>query len=249
MDAVCSVILVCQPFDLLIEKRIVSFRKNTVLLLEPCSRRELNDCPSFVRTVELDRKTVLSFLNDINNRLPDMFCPDKQGYVVEDDIPLSLVYSLFEGIRIADSYTSSLKEKLCVSLLSVFKDRARVTSFLLTHMNTLSYKIMGIIAGDLAHPWHLKDIAERLYASESLIKKKLREEGTSFSEILRDLRMESARKMIIENLYTITIVAQRCGYNSTSYFISAFKDYYGKTPLHYYDNAVSEMTESKQKGL
>ncbi len=245
MDAVCSVVLVCQPFDLLVGKKIVSFRKNTILLLEPGVRRELTDCPSFVRTIELDRKTVLSFLNDINNRLPDMFCLDKQGYIVEDNIPLSLVYSLFEGIRIADTYTSSLKEKLSISLLSVFKDRARVTSFLLKHMNTLSYKIMGIIGGDLALPWHLKDIAERLYASESLIKKKLRDEGTSFSEILRNLRMESARKMIIENMYTVTIVAQKCGYNSTSYFISAFKDYYGMTPLHYYDNAVGKIKQNK----
>ncbi|HAW1361194.1 TPA: AraC family transcriptional regulator, partial [Escherichia coli] len=40
---------------------------------------------------------------------------------------------------------------------------------------------------------------------------------------------------------------QKCGYNSTSYFISAFKDYYGMTPLHYYDNAVSEMAENKQQ--
>ena len=39
-----------------------------------------------------------------------MFCIDRQGYVVEEDIPLSLVYSLFEGIRIADAYTTSLKK-------------------------------------------------------------------------------------------------------------------------------------------
>ncbi|EOU8919806.1 AraC family transcriptional regulator, partial [Klebsiella pneumoniae] len=28
-------------------------------------------------------------------------------------------------------------------------------------------------------------------------------------------------------------VSQSCGYNSTSYFISVFKDFYGMTPLHY----------------
>lgn len=116
MDAVCSVVLVCQSFDLIICKKPVSFRKNTVLLLEPAARSKLSDCPSLVRTVELDHKTVLSFLNDVNNRLPEMFCIDRQGYVVEEDIPLSLVYSLFEGIRIADAYTTSLREKLCLSV-------------------------------------------------------------------------------------------------------------------------------------
>ncbi len=28
--------------------------------------------------------------------------------------------------------------------------------------------------------------------------------------------------------------ALKCGYNSTSYFICAFKDYYGVTPSHYF---------------
>ncbi|ECK7329140.1 AraC family transcriptional regulator, partial [Salmonella enterica subsp. enterica] len=126
MDAVCSVVLVCQPFDLIICKKPVSFRKNTVLLLEPAARSKLSDCPSLVRMVELDHKTVLSFLNDVNNMLPEMFCIDRQGYVVEEDIPLSLVYSLFEGIRIADAYTTSLREKLCLSLLSVFQERTKV---------------------------------------------------------------------------------------------------------------------------
>lgn len=232
MDSVCSVVLVCQPFDLMICKKPVSFRKNTVLLLEPAARSKLSDCLSLVRTVELDHKTVLSFLNDVNNRLPEMSCIGRQEYVVEEDIPLSLVYSLFEGIRIAETYTTSLREKLCLSLLSVFQERTKVISFLLTHMNTFSYKIIGIIGGrDLERAWHLKDIAERLYASESLIKKRLKEEGTSFSEILREMRMESARKMILENNLSISMVAQMCGYNSTSYFISAFKDYYGMTSI------------------
>ena len=31
----------------------------------------------------------------------------------------------------------------------------------------------------------------------------------------------------------ISQVSQSCGYNSTSYFISVFKDFYGMTPLHY----------------
>lgn len=47
-------------------------QKNTVLLLEPAARSKLPDCPSLVRTVELDHKTVLSFLNDVNNRLPEI---------------------------------------------------------------------------------------------------------------------------------------------------------------------------------
>ncbi|EES1759846.1 DNA-binding transcriptional activator AppY, partial [Escherichia coli] len=91
---------------------------------------------------------------------------------------------------------------------------------------------------NIERQWHLKDIAELIYTSESLIKKRLRDEGTSFTEILRDTRMRYAKKLITSNSYSINVVAQKCGYNSTSYFICAFKDYYGVTPSHYFEKII-----------
>ncbi len=240
MTPVCFIVLVCKPFDLLIGRKMISLRKNTILLIEPNIRRTLPECSSVVRVIALNSKVVLSFLNDINNNLPDVFHMDKQGGVIEENAPLPLTYALFDGVSIADSHSLSLKEKLCISLLSLFRERERVISFLLTYLNTFTNKITGVMCVDLSRQWHLKDIADMIYASESLIKKKLKEEGTSFSEVLRNLRMESARRMIIENVHSVSVISQKCGYNSTSYFISAFKDYYGMTPTHYHESVISK---------
>ncbi|EFB9538290.1 TPA: DNA-binding transcriptional activator AppY, partial [Escherichia coli] len=127
---------------------------------------------------------------------------------------------------------------LCISLLAMFKKRESVNSFILTNINTFTCKITGIISFNIERQWHLKDIAELIYTSESLIKKRLRDEGTSFTEILRDTRMRYAKKLITSNSYSINVVAQKCGYNSTSYFICAFKDYYGVTPSHYFEKII-----------
>lgn len=175
---------------------------------------------------------------DVNNELPGKFTLDKNGYIAEEEPPLSLVFSLFEGIKIADSYSLWLKERLCISLLAMFKKRESVNSFILTNINTFTCKITGIISFNIERQWHLKDIAELIYTSESLIKKRLRDEGTSFTEILRDTRMRYAKKLITSNSYSINVVAQKCGYNSTSYFICAFKDYYGVTPSHYFEKII-----------
>lgn len=74
--------------------------------------------------------------------------------------------------------------------------------------------------------------------SESLIKKRLRDEGMLFIEILRDIRMRYVKKFIILNFYFINVVVQKCGYNSILYFICVFKDYYGVMLFYYFEKII-----------
>ncbi len=68
----------------------------------------------------------------------------------------------------------------------------------------------------LAHPWKLKDICDCLYISESLLKKKLKQEQTTFSQILLDARMQHAKNLIrVEG--SVNKIAEQCGY--ATYFI------------------------------
>ncbi len=64
------------------------------------------------------------------------------------------------------------------------------------------------------------------------VKEKLKSENTSYSQIITTCRMRYAvNELMMDG--KISQVSQSCGYNSTSYFISVFKDFYGMTPLHY----------------
>ena len=55
----------------------------------------------------------------------------------------------------------------------------------------------------------------------------------SVYQIITTCRMRYAVNELMMDGKYISQVSQSCGYNSTSYFISVFKDFYGMTPLHY----------------
>nr|WP_286205902.1 hypothetical protein [Escherichia coli] len=92
-----------------------------MVILNNKVRRELPMNSSKIRIVDIDKKTCLSFFSDMNNELPKKLIVHKNGYLVEDNVPLPLVYALFEGLKIAGSYSLWLENKLCLSLLALFK--------------------------------------------------------------------------------------------------------------------------------
>ncbi|MRG45253.1 helix-turn-helix domain-containing protein [Chitinophaga sp. SYP-B3965] len=55
----------------------------------------------------------------------------------------------------------------------------------------------------------------------------------SFSQYLLELRMNHARKVLIESDKPISEVASMCGYNSSSHFCKVFRDYTGQSPYQY----------------
>lgn len=85
MDYVCSVVFICQSFDLIINRRVISFKKNSLFIVSDKIRRELPVCPSKLRIVDIDKKTCLSFFIDVNNELPGKFTLDKNGYIAEEE--------------------------------------------------------------------------------------------------------------------------------------------------------------------
>ena len=80
---------------------------------------------------------------------------------------------------------------------------------------------------------NMRIFASSLCLSPSLLKNKLKNENTSYSQIVTECRMRYAVQMLLMDNKNITQVAQLCGYSSTSYFISVFKAFYGLTPLNY----------------
>lgn len=80
----------------------------------------------------------------------------------------------------------------------------------------------------------LDSIADEFHMSRTYVSRLLRRyAGKSFLKILVDIRMEEARKMILEEKYKMYEIAERVGYNDFSYFIQAFKKKYGVTPNEY----------------
>ncbi|MFP2240861.1 AraC family transcriptional regulator [Pseudescherichia vulneris] len=123
---------------------------------------------------------------------------------------------------------------LLFTVLSNFLDTPGFLS-LLMHILRSSIKdsVSRIIQSNIHHAWSLQQVASALCISPSLLKKKLKNENTSYSQIITECRMRYAARELLTSDKNISQVSQLCGYSSTSYFISVFKHHYGVTPLHY----------------
>lgn len=123
---------------------------------------------------------------------------------------------------------------LLFTILSIFLDSPGFIA-LLMHMLRCSVKdsVYQIIQSDIHKEWNLSLVASALCLSPSLLKKKLKNEDTSYSYIITECRMRYAAQQLFMTDNNISQVSQLCGYRSTSYFISVFKTFYGTTPLHY----------------
>jgi len=53
--------------------------------------------------------------------------------------------------------------------------------------------------------------------------------GYSPNEIIRNMRLEKARMLIVKKSGTISEIAYKCGFNSPAYFSKCYKDYFGHT--------------------
>lgn len=63
-----------------------------------------------------------------------------------------------------------------------------------------------------------------------------KETGLTFKGIVLKSRMERAVSLLKSTTLSIEEISEFIGYNDTSNFYKAFKDYYGKTPREYIDN-------------
>ncbi len=96
-----------------------------------------------------------------------------------------------------------------------------------------SQRVRSILSGDLLHEWTIGEVSERLATSETTLRRKLREEGTSFREILFELRLVSGLMQLLQTSKPVYQVAFECGYQSVSRFTSNFRKRFGLSPTEF----------------
>jgi AraC-like DNA-binding protein len=81
----------------------------------------------------------------------------------------------------------------------------------------------------------LESVARRLGASTRTLKRRLAEQGTSFTEILGAARRQRALLLLDDRRLGIGEIADRLGYSDVANFTRAFRRWTGKTPAAYRD--------------
>ena len=86
----------------------------------------------------------------------------------------------------------------------------------------------------LAQDVHLADVAAHLQISSGHLSRTFKQvAGQSLFSYFRGLRLERAKLLLLDTQHTVTMVAQECGFSSTTLFCRNFKRYTGLSPLAY----------------
>lgn len=77
----------------------------------------------------------------------------------------------------------------------------------------------------------LNIVANRFQMSESGLQKKIRRiTGKSYSQYIREYRLERAKQLLQTHQYSIGEVAELVGFSTTSYFSESFRSFFGYVP-------------------
>lgn len=80
----------------------------------------------------------------------------------------------------------------------------------------------------------LQEVADRVYLTPAYLSDQFRKEtGKTFTEYLKHLRIDKARKLLQISELKVSEIADMVGYQDCSYFNRLFKQYTGKTPNEY----------------
>lgn len=100
---------------------------------------------------------------------------------------------------------------------------------------TFSAKVEDIIEQALRRKEVLKltDAARILNVSSSTLKRKIQESGLTFSDIDKKVKLNQAKRLILEGRLTIDQIAEQLNYTDATSFHRAFKNWTGITPKQF----------------
>lgn len=80
----------------------------------------------------------------------------------------------------------------------------------------------------------LKDIAKDLNYHENYLSRVIKQQAKqSFRDLLSQVRLKEAEKLLLDTGLSVTEIAAKVGYLKPNYFFKLFKDHYGVTPMEY----------------
>lgn len=120
----------------------------------------------------------------------------------------------------ANASTAAMCERMCGELTARRQTRLDMASFLTEY---LSMHVSG-------SPPQLHDIAALLNTSDRTLKRRLKEEGTSFREITNSVRKSKAQALVAEGCLSMSEIAQALGFSDLSSFSQAYKRWTGTAP-------------------
>lgn len=152
---------------------------------------------------------------------------------IEWDAPISSIAWSSEALLhprlLADKKTASLNDDLMEPQLH------------LVLRENLSRRVKEQIAAHLHQGVPTpQTIAHDLNLGTRTLQRLLKEDGTSFKDILKLLRQQYAKEKMLNSSASITEIASQLGYEDPNTFSKAFKSWFGLSPSEYFEQESSK---------
>ena len=141
-----------------------------------------------------------------------------------------LLIAAYDKIGVSPYFDNKEKnEHLLACLISVLEDRAERQRF-----SPLTLKIMKYIRQNMDNKITLEDISKLTFFSsvycDTVFK---RETGSSIIDYLLDVRVDEAKKLLLEGTMSLREISESVGFNDYNYFSRVFKARTGYPPSAY----------------
>ena len=103
----------------------------------------------------------------------------------------------------------------------------------------LLLKIKELLASSAGEIPSFESVADYVYVSPRTLNRRLKAMGTSYKDIISDLRKRQAIEFLSGNNLSIDEIAYRLGYRDASNFSKAFRNWTGYSPSQYRDKYLS----------
>ncbi|HAS8504328.1 TPA: AraC family transcriptional regulator [Vibrio vulnificus] len=94
-------------------------------------------------------------------------------------------------------------------------------------------KVYDVVKNDITKKWSLEDVCKLTYTSESTLKRKLKDTGSSLSKIILNVRINHAANLLKKTRLSVEEVSSQSGFSSSSYFCKKFRERYGLSPMQF----------------
>jgi len=146
------------------------------------------------------------------------------------DMNAALVKSIIQFIEWSDVSPEEMWEirrKELIHMLCFYGYQEIISMIVKPKIN---HQLTDVFKENPAIRWNIKNMSKKLAMSESTLRRRLKIEGTGFRDLNTQVRLAHGMHLLQTTDHSISIISEKCGYQSQSRFTERFKEIFGVTP-------------------
>lgn len=147
--------------------------------------------------------------------------------------PNSVIAKLWDEVytELESHEPNELLHHRAAGLLLALAMAGHGAALLIDRGDSLIRRVQCVLLLQASKEWTVDEVAQQLHMGASTLRRQLANEGSSFRQLLKQVRLNLALGMIQTTQQPIGQIAQQCGYASASRFSARFTQQFGMKPL------------------